>query len=373
MNQNDVLQSANNTQNSSDDEIDLFELWDGLVQEKLTILASFLVIVIIAAVYAFSVTPVYKASTYLLPPQLEKVLPMNVLAKSLGESVTTNTTASVFKAFQANLGSRQGLKVVFDEYNLVEVYEPEINKLTGAENLKAQKKAFEQFVKDFSIQQVDKKDPSLGIMAQLSLALSDAQVAEILNDLVQKAEVNTVRKMAQQITTEKQARENLIKQKISSARRVEKDRRLDRIAELNEAILITQKLKLSKPMSSGPTMNINNINASKRDYASALYLLGSDLLEAEKMVLEQRVNDDAFIANLRGWQEELQQLSALQIEPKKFGVVNIDQPAIFADKVKPKKALILAVAGVLGIMLGVFIALIRRAVKKRKAGSIQAA
>jgi chain length determinant protein (polysaccharide antigen chain regulator) len=35
-------------------------------------------------------------------------------------------------------------------------------------------------------------------------------------------------------------------------------------------------------------------------------------------------------------------------------------------KVKPKKSLILAVAGVLGLMLGVFIALIRRAVKNRR-------
>ena len=34
--------------------------------------------------------------------------------------------------------------------------------------------------------------------------------------------------------------------------------------------------------------------------------------------------------------------------------------------VKPKKSLILAVAGVLGLMLGIFIALIRRAIKNRK-------
>ncbi|MEA3404304.1 MAG: GNVR domain-containing protein [Pseudomonadota bacterium] len=51
----------------------------------------------------------------------------------------------------------------------------------------------------------------------------------------------------------------------------------------------------------------------------------------------------------------------------KFGVVTVDQPALPAVKpAKPKKALVLAVAGILGLMLGVFIAPIRRAVKNRQ-------
>jgi chain length determinant protein (polysaccharide antigen chain regulator) len=41
--------------------------------------------------------------------------------------------------------------------------------------------------------------------------------------------------------------------------------------------------------------------------------------------------------------------------------------------VSPKKGLVLAVAGVLGLMLGVFIALIRRAVKNRRQADLTSA
>ena len=371
-NQNDVLQTVNNNQNSLEDEIDLFELWDGLVQEKVTILLSFCAAVIIAVIYVFSVTPVYKASSYLLPPLPEKVLPMNVLAQSLGSegevegwNVAFNSSASVFKIFYATLGSRQTLKIIFDEYDLVSLYNPEIKKLTGADNLKAKRAAFDNFTNDFTIHLIDKNNLSLGVIVHLSLALSDAQVAEILNALVKVAEQGAINQLFKQITVERTARLSLFQQRIESARKVEQDRRLDRLALLNESIAITKSLGISKPITAGPSLNVNNANVNTGQ-TFALYLLGSDLLEAEKKVLELRKNDDAFIDGLRDWQEELRKLNALKIELKKFAVVDINQSALLADKVKPNKVLTLAVAGVLGLMLGVFIALIRRAVNKRR-------
>ncbi len=362
---------------ASEDEIDLFELWEGLVQEKLTVFYAFLTVIAIAVVYVFVSTPVYQAKTYLLPPDAANVIPMNVLAEVLkgrddrdGENNVNsafNTVDSVFKSFETVLTSRRVLKEVFDQYGLDEIYAPNIQALTGTEQLKAKQKAFEQFINAFSVVSVDKKDEKSGVIAQLSLALSDAKVSEVLNELVFKAKQRTIREVTSKIIAEKEARIRLIQQKISGARQVEKDRRLDRIAQLSEAIAITKQLNLKKPLSSGPTLNINNLNESGQNESVALYLLGSDLLEAEKRVLEQRENDDAFIKNLRSWQEQLQLLKSLKIEPTLFGVVQIDQPSNFAEKIKPKKGLVLAVAGVLGLMLGVFIALIRRAIKKRKA------
>ncbi len=358
---------------ASEDEIDLFELWEGLVQEKLTILYSFLVVVLAATIYVFTVTPVYQAKTYLLPPDAADVIPMNVLAEVLGAREGENTinsafnsVDSVFQSFEALLTSRRVLKEVFDQYGLDEIYAPNIQALTGTEQLKAKQKAFEQFINAFSVVSVNKKDEKLGVIAQLSLALGDAKVSEVLNELVFKAKQRTIREMTSKIIAEKEARIRLIQQKISGARQVEKDRRLDRIAQLSEAIAITKQLNLKKPLSAGTSLNIHNLNESGQSERVALYLLGSDLLEAEKHVLEQRKNDDAFIKHLRGWQEQLQLLKSLKVEPALFGVVQIDQEAMFAEKVKPKKSLILAVAGVLGIMLGIFIALIRRAIKKRK-------
>ena len=356
---------------ASEDEIDLFELWEGLVQEKLTVLYSFLVVVLAATIYVFTVTPVYQAKTYLLPPSIENITPMNALldvlsSQEITNTNTRNTTESVFKLFQSALVSRKNLKEIFRQYDLEALYTPDIKELKGIERLKAEQKAFEKFIKEFAVVAVNKKESSAGVVAQLSLALKDEQVADILNTLVRKAEQSTIRHIASTILAEKEAQIGLIQQKISGARQVEADRRLDRIAQLSEAIRITKQLNLTKPVSGGPTLNINNMNVTAQNESVALYLLGSDLLEAEKRVLEERENDDAFIENLRGWQEQLQLLKSLKVEPALFGVVQIDQEAMFAEKVKPKKSLILAVAGVLGIMLGIFIALIRRAIKKRK-------
>jgi len=364
MNQNDVLQTVNNNQNSLEDEIDLFELWNALIQEKLTILLSFCTAAFIAAFYIFSVTPVYKASSYLLPPLPEKVLPMNFLEKSLGRE-GSNSSDSIFKMFYAALSSRQTLKIVFDEYDLVSLYEPKLEKLIGIERLKAEAVIFNNFLNGFTIQLIDKNDLSAGVVAHLSLALSDALVTDILNALVKAAERQAINQLFQQIIVEKAARLSLVQQQIESARRLEQGRSLDRLALLNESIVITKSLGISKPITAGPSLKINNSNVNTGQ-TFALYLLGSDLLEAEKKVLELRKNDDAFIDGLRDLQEELQELNSLKIEPKKFAVVEIDQLAIFADIVKPNKAFILAIAGVLGLMLGILIALIRRAIHRKK-------
>lgn len=351
--------------NINDDEIDLFELWDGLVAEKWIILASFVTTVLFAAVYAFSVTPVYQSESYLLPPSAEKVLPMNELVVVLGAGANTNTPETVFTQFQTNLESRQTLKAIFDKYHLIKTYDADIDQRSGTDKIKAEKVAFTKFVKDFSIKRPSAKELSKAISVSLALPLTEQQVANILNDLVKTAEQNTIQQFYQQILSEKQSRLGLLNDHVSSVRQVASDKRMDRIAQLDEAIMITQKLGLNKPVSAGPTLNINNVNTQSA-YNSSLYLLGSDLLVAEKTVLESRKDDDAFIPELRNLQEQLQNLQSLKIVQSDFGVVTIDQAAIYGDKIKPKKALVLAVAGVLGLMLGVFIALIRRAVKNRR-------
>ncbi len=349
--------------NINDDEIDLFELWNGLVAEKLTILASFVITVLLAIVYAFSVQPVYQSESYLLPPPAEKVLPINEFATVLGTK--RQDPESLFTQFQKNLESRLTLKLIFDKYNLINIYNSDIDQLSGMDKIKAEKVAFADFIKDFSIKRPKGKESLEEVMVSLALPLREREVADLLNNVVKTAEERTIDEIYQQLIAEKKSKINVLYDRKLGLRKIALDKRMDRISQLDEAIIITQKLGLNKPVSAGPTLNINNVNTESA-YNTALYLLGSDLLVAEKTVLELRTNDDAFIPELRELQEELQKLQRLKIVKSGFGVVTIDQAAIYGDKIKPKKSLILAVAGVLGLMLGVFIALIRRAVKNRR-------
>lgn len=109
---------------------------------------------------------------------------------------------------------------------------------------------------------------------------------------------------------------------------------------------------VSADMSSGKTVQQDNgyivISATGRD----------------KQKIKQNVQETIGVIEKRYQQlfSKLKTLGYVEILPTKvIGRVDISD-----NPVKPKKTLILAVAGVLGLMLGVFIALIRRAVKKRR-------
>lgn len=54
-----------------DDEIDLFELWNGLVEEKLTILVTLFASIFIAAIYVFLSDDVYQASAKVQVQQVQ--------------------------------------------------------------------------------------------------------------------------------------------------------------------------------------------------------------------------------------------------------------------------------------------------------------
>ncbi len=177
------------------------------------------------------------------------------------------------------------------------------------------------------------------------------------------------------------------------------------IERLQADYALAKKLGIHQPIdpldykrssgSSRTELVINNANPSR-------YWLGTEILAAEIKNLKDRKNDDAYISGLADLKQKLKALEVnhrintlkqrqnnlpfskslrnLKVEIEKlqeaedkvkkadFDVTRIVEPPVKPYKpVKPKKALILAVAGVLGLMLGVFIALIRRAVKKRRA------
>ncbi|NCN68094.1 MAG: hypothetical protein GW821_19925, partial [Shewanella vesiculosa] len=339
-------------------QIDLFDVWNGLVEESKAILITFMITIFLSIIYLFFTTPMYLATSYLLPPTQKDVLPMNELSILLNSN-SNNTPESVFKAFKMNLESRQSLKAVFDEYKLIYTYESDFDLLSPLEKRKAEQDSFDEFLKHFSVQLNDKKNDLGGYVVSLSLETDEKVVVNILNDLVARAIDKTKVQIYEQLIVEKTTRERQLQQAIDSARKVEKDRRRDRIAQLSEALLITQKLGIKKPLASGPRL-ISQSNSFP------LYFLGSELLEVERAVLQSRENDDPFVSELRDWQQSLNKLTSLVIKQSEFGVAKIDMMADYAEKIKPKKALILAAAGILGLMLGVFIALIRRAAKNRK-------
>ncbi|WP_053105936.1 GNVR domain-containing protein [Thiopseudomonas alkaliphila] len=93
------------------------------------------------------------------------------------------------------------------------------------------------------------------------------------------------------------------------------------------------------------------------------------LLENNRKVesLLARENDELFLADLAAIHAELAKLKSIEINWDNVKLARFDQLAVTPrSAIKPKKSLIVAMGALLGGMLGVFIALIKAAIRKRK-------
>ncbi|RFQ16273.1 chain-length determining protein, partial [Pseudomonas sp. ATCC 13867] len=97
-----------------------------------------------------------------------------------------------------------------------------------------------------------------------------------------------------------------------------------------------------------------------------MYMRGAKAIGAELTVLEQRKNDDPFIPELRGLENQMAFLRGVDVNPDNVSVYTLDSSAeVPQTPIKPKKALIVALGLVLGGMLGVFVAFIRTILLRR--------
>ncbi|MNQ71816.1 hypothetical protein D3C85_865000 [compost metagenome] len=141
-------------------------------------------------------------------------------------------------------------------------------------------------------------------------------------------------------------------------------RREDRVAQLREAQAVAEAVGQEQPLIT--TLSASNAGElTSAQEGSLLYMRGAKAIRAELKVLESRQSDDPFISELRGLQDRLEFLQGIDVKPDNVAVFTLDSAAEVPETpIRPKKALILAVGVVLGGMLGVFIALARRLMRK---------
>lgn len=176
-----------------------------------------------------------------------------------------------------------------------------------------------------------------------------------------------------------------------------------RLAQLDEAIAIARSLGLSRPstpslMANADSESSNVIRTEVNSQQTPLYFLGSNVLEAERNALRRRTSDDftepriaqirkelvmlstnrkvqmlkarandaAFLEGIETLRAEKSRLLNLDTSLQGLRLISVDQLAVEPVRpIRPRKALIVLVALVVGSMLGVLTALIRSLVKDR--------
>lgn len=177
--------------------------------------------------------------------------------------------------------------------------------------------------------------------------------------------------------------------------------RVARIAQLDEAIIIARRLGITRPTTPsalGQTEAVSHgsvIRTEVNSQQAPLYFMGTEALLAERQALNQRSNDDftsqriaviakelqllkvnrqvevlqareneeLFLRGVDGYRAELLRLHHLGLDLSQLKLVSVDRKAFEPlAPIKPRKVLIVLLAGIFGLMLAMGIALIRHAV-----------
>ncbi len=411
---------------SPEDEIDLFELWTGLVEEKWTILLSVLIALVLAATYAFLGPKTYEVKVSFLPSFEKDVLNLNfgdvikISAADLYQSFTDDLRSP---SFSYELMANKLVQGLFEKNTPEDVVISSLQKSITPRFPEQGKQ--KMLINDLLLTEVSVQAHSSDNAMHLAKAVIAEALAttkdKLLDNLNKTIDIRLKDNLKQyelisiQVNDELNAeisrlkeidfeeRENILEE-VKLLRSQSKQERLYTITRLDSDLKLAEKLGIHQPInpldyqrkvSSSTLIDINKENPSR-------YWLGTEILGAEIQSLQNRKDDDAFIGHLVTLQTKLsaldvnvkintilarennapfsQELRKLRVEQRyleeakskimsaPFEVVRVvREPIKPSGPIKPKKSLILAVAGVLGLMLGVFVASIRRAIKNRQA------
>jgi len=359
---NNDKQAGTNHHYTADDEIDLFELLGTIYNGKYIIIAVTLICLLLAGGAAWWMTPVYSSRVHFLPPLEIDIQEINKFARVETKSKSFKVD-ELFQVFLENLTSGELRETIFEKYHLEDYYGSNVSELPPQQKAIAFQRALSRFRSDLSLTLPGRNATTQERSLELSMKKSPEDVAIILFDIYESAQRKTIYDIYTAIDNDRTALIDQNLDRIAGLRNGAAKHREDRIAQLDEAIVIARALNLAEPRQVGPDTNIDGVT----NQGLPLYSLGYRYLEAERDVLLKRKSNDPFIPELRNLQVWVETLEAITIDVDKFQVARLSQPPLPATEPdKPKPALMLAVASVAGLMLGTVLVLVRQAVITRR-------
>lgn len=410
----------------SNDEIDLGELLRSLFQQKYLILAVTCLVTLGAVAYAFLATPHYQVQSVLRPVDqgsLDELNGTDVYELTPAEALNRvgaglSSYENRLKFFRDNqqlftglVKSGRSLEQVFEEFNR--------SAFTMLQTDPKKPNSLSEFV-GIALTYPRGVD-GVAVVNGLVAAVLEDQRARIATDLeilianrlfVLEQKIEAARasyeasKQAQiaNLLEQDVLRKAQLQDELQALRAELKTRRGNRIKRLDEAIRIAESLDIRKPTTPSSMADAHRQGQVVRTEVSSrdipLYFMGVEVLSAERQtlserrsddfsepriaeiekelgllsnnrqveVLEQRQNEDLYLKDLAEWRQEAAQLKGIKFDTSTLQLVRVDQLALEPlSVVKPKKALVIGLGGIAGLMLGVFVALLRNLLPPRQA------
>ena len=364
--------SASHVDVVRDDEIDLFDLWDDIVEEKLWVFVGFFACVVLASIYLLKATEIFQTQVVIKPASANSVVELNAPQFSFevfaGEGRTpvikTIYSKSVDEAFS---DARSALLSKEYRRNFYEAYIDEIKSVKGAYNeglTEAQN--FAAFDKLFSSKVSGSKDVETYV--QISFELSDAKkAADLLNAYTDYSLAAKLGDVKETIDSKVAAQVGKLEYDAKQLREQYKGEQTRRNLMLKEAYEIAKAVGQTQPLFSKSEI--------VGTYEPPLYMFGTNALKAEEKAIKNRdglakalpYGEDHFIDKLPELLFKIDQLKSLEVDYSKVNLAVIDESAIVPiGAIKPKKLLIVALACVAGVFVGLMMALLMAAFHRHK-------
>ncbi|WP_176958749.1 Wzz/FepE/Etk N-terminal domain-containing protein [Mariprofundus sp. KV] len=341
----------------------VLDLWGCIVAQKKMVLLVAALVALGALAFSFLISPVYQASITIFPPLLSNVQQLDgVSIKKAGVGAKVDEvdevdevedpTEMAFNAFKRNIHSKMLMKGFFEDRQLLKGY---LGGDIGEVGHFSEEKILNEFYGSFLIE-VSPKNATYDSIKVDFLFKDKDKAASILNDFVGYVLNATRDQLVDERLSKLAAMKSQLELQVQSMQFGAKRTREDRIAKLEEALLIARQSGIVD----------SEINGAANDL-SMEYMRGAKAIYAEIQILKNRKADDPFIEGLREIQGEVAYLALISIDPSRILPARVDMAAAIPDSpIKPKKMLIVGAAVVVGLMLGIFLVLVRGVMQKRR-------
>jgi LPS O-antigen subunit length determinant protein (WzzB/FepE family) len=323
-------------------EIDIAEIWNATVKHWKLIGIITAVFGLIAILY-LSVTPkIYKSTATLTSANLSE---LNKLDNGL--DLLDLSQDKAFKELyriltQADLQFNFHKKHIFSETE---------------QNLSIAP-AFNNFQKKLTISNTSKKNTFKSIeMSYISSNpdLSSQILKQFVNEANEKLNSVYIDNYNAKLTSAKRQIQRLIDELTNTANQ---EAEIE-IYQLKEAIDIAKALNIATPASSTSFNNLV-LDGSLNSQSIPLYSLGYEALELRVKSIENRENNGLFIEGYTTLKAQLDALNSITPPKEKLTLFSYEQtPFSHPTPIKPKPALILSLALLLGFMIGMLAAIIK--------------
>lgn len=338
---------------SRDDEIELFELVQGVWLQKLWVGVVAAPIVAAGVAYALLATPVYEAKMFVEPPTQNDIAQLN-FGRGGDSGLIPLTVKEVYETHLQALQS-EGVRTRFFR----DVYLPSLNE----ENRRGSR---DSLYSDFgSVLTVTPAGKGSTTRYAVTASTPDPQQAVkwvvAYNAL---AAESAKREVLDSNRSEMMIKADNLQTQIEGAKASARKEREDRIAQLREALIVAKSIGLERPPVISQSLS-TEVSAAMG--GSLTYMRGSKALEAEIANLESRSSDEPFINGLRPLQEKVMFYRNVKLDPSLIQVYEQDGAVELPDRpIKPKTSLIVVLSVVMGLGAGVLAAIARNLWVRRR-------